>query len=179
VKRLAIAGAAVVVAALLCVALIALLASLDDSQVGEGGGPAVLEPDRGADVLPDDAPARPASPPQEPPTSGPHKADPVARDASELSDDQLLRALAQGNVVLAYGGNEPPRALATLQEDVSGPYDPEVAAAGQAVILARRAGVDGVIALAWRRKLETRSPEDPALHEFAEAYLGQGPNSQR
>ena len=36
-----------------------------------------------------------------------------------------------------------------------------------------------MIALAWRRKLETDSPDDPKLHEFVEAYLGQGPSSQQ
>ncbi len=57
---------------------------------------------------------------------------------------------------------------------MSGPFDPGLAAAGQAVILARRPGVPGVVALAWRRKLEASGPDDPQLHEFAEAYLGPG-----
>ena len=56
---------------------------------------------------------------------------------------------------------------------------PSWRAAGQAVILAPRPGVGGVIALAWRRKLETDSPADPKLHEFVEAYLAQGPSTQQ
>ena len=60
-----------------------------------------------------------------------------------------------------------------------GPFDAELAAAGQAVILAPRPGVGGVIALAWRRKLETDSPADPKLREFVEAYLAQGPSTQQ
>ncbi len=114
----------------------------------------MLEPDRGAEQLGADAPPTPASPPADPPTSGPHKAEPVTRDAIELSDDQMLEALALGNVVIAYDADDPPPALVQLQEDTAGPFDAELAAAGQAVILARRPGVGGVVALAWRRKLE-------------------------
>ena len=61
-----------------------------------------------------------------------------------------------------------------MQEEVSGPFDPELAAAGQAVILAKRPGLEGVQALAWRRRLIANGPDDPKLQEFAEAWLGQG-----
>ena len=61
-----------------------------------------------------------------------------------------------------------------MQEEVSGPFDPELAAAGQAVILAERPGLEGVQALAWRRRLVASGPDDPKLQEFAEAWLGQG-----
>ena len=106
--------------------------------MGGPSGPGVLEPDRGAEQFGDDAPATPASPPADPPTSGPHKAEAVTRQAVELSDDQILTALAQGNVVIAYDAEDPPPALVQLQEDTAGPFDAELAAAGQAVILARR-----------------------------------------
>ena len=76
--------------------------------------------------------------------------------------------------MIAYDADDPPPALVQLQEDTAGPFDAELAAAGQAVILARRPGVGGVVALAWRRKLATDAPADPKLHEFVEAYLGQG-----
>ena len=57
-----------------------------------------------------------------------------------------------------------------LQRDVSaGRSTPALAEAGQAVILARRPGVRGVQALAWRRKLDASGPDDPQLREFAEA----------
>jgi hypothetical protein len=88
-----------------------------------------------------------------------------------LSDDQLLEALHLGNVVIAYDGEAP----VAVQRDVSDAFDPELAAAGQAVILAQRPGVGGVVALAWRRRLEATGPDDPRLREFAEAYLAQGP----
>ena len=61
-----------------------------------------------------------------------------------------------------------------LQEDVAGPFDAELAAAGQAVILARRAGAGPATALAWRRILKTGDATDPELREFAEAWLGRG-----
>ncbi|HET6550502.1 MAG TPA: DUF3105 domain-containing protein [Solirubrobacter sp.] len=163
---LAIAG----LAAAACVALIAILTSRDKGSVAGAEGPGVLEPDRGARHL-SSGPQTPASPPGRPPTSGPHRAVPVTRDRTELSDDELLEALHLGNVVLAYDG----RAPVAVQREVSGPFDPALAAAGQAVILDHRPGVGGVVALAWRRRLVADGPDDPRLREFAEAWLGQAP----
>jgi hypothetical protein len=164
---LAVAG----LAAGLCLILIIVLASRDSSQVdpGNAAGPGVLESDRGAQVV-TSGPDTPASAPDKPPTSGPHRETPVNADRNALTDDQLLTALAQGNVVIAYEGEAP----AAVQEEVSGPYDPELAAAGQAVILAKRPGVGAPQALAWRRRLVASGPDDPKLREFAEAWLGQG-----
>jgi hypothetical protein len=179
VKRLLLLVAVVLVAAAAFVGLISVFASRDSSQVGGPSGPGVLEPDRGAEQLGADAPATPASPPADPPTSGPHKLEAVTRQGVALSADQILTALAQGNVVVAYDAQDPPPALIALQEESAGPFDAELAAAGQAVILVPRPGVGGVIALAWRHKLETDSPADPKLHEFVEAYLGQGPSGRQ
>jgi hypothetical protein len=169
IYALAISGVAIAA----CAVLITILANRDSSGVTHAGGPGTLEPDRGANHV--DGPRTPASAPDDPPTSGPHRAEPVTRDATELSDDQLLEALHLGNVVIAYDGTAPPAALKTLQDDVSGPFDPQLAAAGQAVILDRRPGAGGVIALAWRRRLRTADPADPQLRAFADAWLGQGP----
>jgi len=163
---LAIAG----LAGAACVVLINVLASRDSSAVGGSDGPGVLEPDRGAKRLGADAPPTPASPPATPPTSGNHRAAKIERDRTELSDDQLLEALQLGNVVIAYDGKPP----TNLQED---PFDPALAAAGQAVILAERPGLGGLQALAWRHRLALSGPDDPKAHEFIEAYLGQGPGS--
>ena len=167
---LAVAG----LAAGLCLILIIVLASRDSSQVdpGTASGPGVLESDRGAQVI-TSGPDTPVSAPDAPPTSGNHRDDPINADRTELTDDQILTALAAGNVVIAYDGEAP----SGVQEDVSGGYDPELAAAGQAVILAKRPGVGGVQALAWRHRLKASGPDDPALREFAEAWLGQGPDS--
>jgi hypothetical protein len=175
VRRALVALAVGVVAAAACVALISLLASRDSSQVGGAAGPGVLEPDRGSRRLGADAPKTPASPPDQPPTSGPHRDQAVMRDGAELSDDELLSALQRGNVVIAYDSEKAPDALVALQDEVSGAFDAKLAAAGQAVILGRRPGVGGVVALAWRRRLNAAGPADPKLREFAEAWLGQGP----
>ncbi|HEU4703067.1 MAG TPA: DUF3105 domain-containing protein [Conexibacter sp.] len=98
----------------------------------------------------------------------------VRRDQGQLSEDQLLHALELGDVVLLYGTPTPPAPLRALQEQVSGPFDPVLAANGAAVILAYRPGTDGVVALAWRRVLRARSAADPALKEFANYWLGRG-----
>lgn len=98
---------------------------------------------------------------------GPHLPD--ARRA------ELMPALRAGNVVLVYGTPAPPPELAALARDVTGgPPDPALESAGQAVILARRAGTRGVVALAWQRRLRAGSPGDPQLRRFAEFWLGRG-----
>jgi Protein of unknown function (DUF3105) len=108
------------------------------------------------------------------PTSGEHARELVTRDRRALTDDQILTALELGNVVILYDGAEPGAPLVRLQEEVAGPFDAEVAAAGQAVILARREGAGPATALAWRRVLEAQDAGDPQLREFAEAWLGRG-----
>jgi Protein of unknown function (DUF3105) len=96
------------------------------------------------------------------------------RDGTRLSEDQTLHALELGDVVLQYGTQAPPAALRALQQRVSGPFDPVLAANGAAVILSYRPGTDGVTALAWRRMLRTPSASDPALQSFADYWLGRG-----
>jgi hypothetical protein len=77
--------------------------------------------------------------------------------------------------VLVHGTSPPPGELLNLQEALSGPFDPGLAEAGQQVILVRRpkAG-EQVQALAWRRSLRGVGAADPALRDFAEAWLGKG-----
>jgi hypothetical protein len=96
-------------------------------------------------------------------------------DRRPITDDQLIHALELGDVVILYDAQQPPPALVQLQADVmGGPFDAEVAAAGQAVILARRPGAGPATALAWRRILRADDPADPALLEFTEFWLGRG-----
>ena len=57
-------------------------------------------------------------------------------------------------------GPQPPATLRELQDELTGPFDAEIAAAGQAVILAR--GGKSVEALAWGHRLRARTPERPA-----------------
>jgi hypothetical protein len=108
----------------------------------------------------------------EPPTSGPHIPVAVTRDGAQLTDDQLLEALETGDVVFMYGSAQPPAGLPAIAQTVSGPFTPALAASGQAVILARRPGVKGIVALAWTRMLRTLS--GPDLRTFAQFWLGRG-----
>ena len=128
---------------------VVLLQSRDDADVGGGAGPG----EKIAARCPDES-------------SG------VTRDARRLSEDQVRQLLSLGNVVLRYRGARPPAPLRELQEELTGPFDAEIAAAGQAVVLAR--GGEGVEALAWGRRLLARTPDDPQLRAFAEAWLGEG-----
>ena len=152
------------------VALVAAFSARDDAGVDRDAGPGTLEPDRGARHV-GRAPERQAA---APPTSGPHAPELVTRDAVELSDDALLHALELGDVVLTYPGGRPPPELRALQDAVAGPFDAELAAAGQAVVLARVPGTGGVEALAWRHRLRGPGPADPGLRRFAEYWLGRG-----
>jgi hypothetical protein len=171
VIALAVAG----LAAAACVALIFVLTSRDPSGVSTASGPGTLLPDRGDRRLPAGAPSPPAAPADEPPASGPHHVVAVRRDGGPLSDDQLLTALAAGNVIIAFAGPSAPAALRRLQQSTAGAFTPDLAAAGQAVILARRPGLRGIVALAWRRRLRVASAGDPRLADFVNAWLGQGP----
>jgi hypothetical protein len=169
-RRALVVVLAVLVACAGLAALVLALSARDESQVaGAPAGPGELRADRGAGH---------GSPAQVPggelPTSGPHRADLVTRDRRRLTDDQIIHALELGNVVVLYDAPEPPRALPALQEQVAGPFDAELAAAGQAVILARREGAGPATALAWRRVLRGDDPTDPRLREFAETWLGEG-----
>ena len=101
-----------------------------------------------------DAPGQVVTDQRRAPAPAPIRSD---RDGTRLSEDQLLHALELGDVVLLYGTRAPPAALRALQREVSGPFDPVLAANGAAVILGYRPGTDGVTALAWRRVLRAPS----------------------
>ncbi len=98
----------------------------------------------------------------------------VTSDRQPLSDNQLLTALALGDVVIMYGGHAPPAALVTLADSVAGPFTPVLAAAGQAVILSRSAGLSGVVGLAWTEMVRVKEAADPLLERFAAYWLGRG-----
>jgi hypothetical protein len=172
-RALAIALAGLVLLAGLF-GLSSLVSSRDDAGVPQIAGPGDAEPDRGSEHQPAEDRTT-----KDPPTSGPHLPRLVTRDARALSDDQILHALELGDVVLAYPGRTPPAELLAVQEEVAGPFDAELAAAGQAVILARVPGVPEIQALAWRRRLRASGPDDPKLRTFAERWLGQGPDGGR
>ena len=171
-RRLVLIAVAVALLAAGLVALVAAFTARDDARVGSSQGPGVLQPDRGARHLPEGQAA--AIPAGTLPTSGPHRPELVTRDRRRLTDDQILHALELGDVVILYDAPEPPAALVRLQRRVAGPFDAELAAAGQAVILARRAGAGPATALAWRRVQRAEDPADPRLRAFADAWLGRG-----
>jgi uncharacterized protein DUF3105 len=133
-------------------------------------GPGTLEADHGADHVKGAGVGKTANPP---PTSGPHEPRNVTGEKS-VDDATLLTALEVGDVVIAYPQAQPAAALKQLQEDVSGRFDAELSALGQMVVLVRRPGLVGIQGLAWRRRLDAQSPDDPKLREFADAWLGKG-----
>lgn len=91
----------------------------------------------------------------------------------DVPEPILLHALAIGDVAFAYDARKPPPALVRLRNDIR-PFDPELAAAGQAVFLVRVPGVQGIQALAWRRRYQAAGPRDPQLRAFVDAWLGKG-----
>jgi len=166
-------GVAILLGAAAVVGVLLFVQSRDRSTFGDESGnpaPGRLLPDQGAEHRAPPAGFRYAT---DPPASGPHLVAPVRRDGA-LTRDQLLTALESGDVVFVYGSTRDEPQLRGIQEDVAGPFEAALAGAGQAVILNRRPGTAGVVALAWRRMLRARSATDPQLHAFADAWLGKG-----
>jgi hypothetical protein len=156
-------------------ALLLVFNARDDAGVGGSNapaGPGRLQPDLGSRHL-DATQHVPLDGLTDPPTSGAHHARLPTREG-RLSPDEILHALELGDVILFYDAPRPPAPLRAVQRDVSGPFDAEVAAAGQQVILARRPTRGAATAAAWRRLLRVDDPADPRLREFAEAWIGRG-----
>jgi len=172
-ERVAIVVASLALSIGLIVALSGYFSARDPADVsGAAKGPGRTFADLGdAQLRPGQA--RPAYN-SNPPTSGAHVPEPVTRDAAQLNDDQLLEALARGNVVIMYGSSLPPPGLAALARAVAGPFTPALAAAGEALILARRPGTVGMIGLAWTHIVYVSAPDDPVLKQFALFWLGRG-----
>lgn len=105
--------------------------------------------------------------------AGPVPGQAVSGTAPQLGSEQD-RLLRLGDVIVVFGTRRPPPALVVLRDRLSGPPDPALTAAGQAVVLERRAGIEGVEAHAWRRVLRAQDPADPQLEAFASYWLGRG-----
>jgi hypothetical protein len=165
---------ALLVAAAGLVGMIAFFGGRDSSTFHAVKGPGQAFPNQGSARL--GAGANRPRYNSDPPTSGPHVPASIPRDGVRLSDDQVLTALATGNVVLVYSRADAERALRRLADRLTGPYDPALAAAGQAVILDHDPGrhQPGVVAVAWRHLLRASSPADPGLNGFADFWLGRG-----
>jgi hypothetical protein len=180
-ERIAIVIASFVVAIGAIVLLSGYFTSRDQGGVsGVLAGPGLLYRDLGDAIL---KPSRhhPAYN-TDPPTSGAHVPAAVRSDESVLDDNQILTALAAGDVILMYGTPKPPPGLAALaRATTSAPFSPALAQTGQAVILARLPGIDGIEALAWRRILpitgvtRVTAANDALLKQFIEAWLGDAP----
>ena len=81
-----------------------------------------------------------------------------------------------GNVVLLYSDERLTRRLRELATDVGGPADDALVAAGQAVVVQRQAGLRvPVVAVSASHRLDSPSPDDPALRAFVEYWLGREP----
>jgi hypothetical protein len=89
-------------------------------------------------------------------------------------DARQVALLDKGDVFVVSAGARPAAPLVALREQLSGPPDPVLEQAGQAVVLVQRPGTDGVVALAHGRRLETADPADPRLETFAAHWLGRG-----
>lgn len=109
-----------------------------------------------------------------PPTSGAHVNQAIPRAGAALNVDQLLSALQAGDVVILYGSRRPPAGLEQFARSAAPPFTPELAATGDAVILARRPGTTGVLALAWAHMLHVPGVSDPRLQDFVGFWLGRG-----
>jgi Protein of unknown function (DUF3105) len=172
-ERIAIGIASLVLSIGLILLLSGYFAGRDQAAVSGGtSGPGQAFSDLGHATL---SPGQPRpSYNSNPPTSGPHVPEAVVRDGATLNDDQLLQALQLGNVVIVYGTKQPPAGLSKFASTAAPPFTPALAATGDAVILARRPGTAGLVALAWTHLLRVNSPSDPQLGQFVSFWLGRG-----
>jgi uncharacterized protein DUF3105 len=169
VRRAAVVVASGAVAVGLLVVLVLVLGGRDKAPVQTVQGPGEAFRDQCAAHERTD----PSTYNSDPPTNGPHLPRLPARE--QLSgDDELLHALELGDVVILYPQRTPPATLRRLQDDLSGPFDRDVAAAGQAVILSRDPSVGQITGLAWRHRLRATGAGEPAIREFADFWLGKG-----
>lgn len=172
-ERVAVALASVI----LSVVLIALLSGFFTSRDnGALAGPGAALGQRFRDL--GNTHLRRGQPPprydSNPPTSGAHVPERITRDQARIDDNQLLEALALGDVVIVYGTRVPPAGLRALTDALAPPFSPALARSGEAVILASRPGTVGLLGLAWTAMLRVRSAGDPRLGEFAAFWLGRG-----
>jgi hypothetical protein len=112
----------------------------------------------------------------DPPTSGAHRPAAVTRNGAVISDDQLLQALSLGDVVFLYSSVTPPTGLQAVADQVAPRFTPALAGDGQTVILARRAGLSTITAVAWTHMLRSNNADE--LRAFAAHWLGRGASAR-
>ena len=100
-------------------------------------------------------------------TIGDDDANAPGRADAALTDDTLAR----GNVVVRFSAPADRDVLRALADE----FGPETLAdQGQAVLVRRDPGAQGVVAQAYQRRLEVDAADDPALRAFIEYWLGRG-----
>ena len=173
VELMAIGVASLVLSIGLILLLSGYFAGRDQAAISGGTtGPGQAFPDLGHAAL---GPGQPhPSYNSNPPTSGAHVPEAVTHAEATLNDDQLLEALQLGNVVIAYGTRTPPAGLTRFTRLAAPAFTPALAASGDAVILARRPGTMGLVALAWTHLLRVSGPSDQQLGQFVSFWLGRG-----
>ena len=89
--------------------------------------------------------------------------------------DETSAELQRGNVLLTYREAADEKGLQVIARDLNGAPASELVDEGIAVIIRRvEDQPERIVAHAYERRLAAQSPEDPALREFAEVFLGQG-----
>jgi hypothetical protein len=173
VEVLAIVIASLVLSVGLIVLASGYFAGRDQPGVsGTGSGPGLAYADLGHRVLRPGE--RPPAYDSNPPTSGAHAPASITRDGVPLSNDQLLEALQLGDIVIFYGTRQPPAGLQQFARSVAPPFSAALAAVGETVIIAPRAGTLGLTAAAWTHLLSVGDVSDPRLREFVGFWLGHG-----
>jgi hypothetical protein len=82
-------------------------------------------------------------------------------------------AVRDGNVLLLHLRRGEGRALRRLADDIAGPPNAQLEAAGQAVLVRRDATLAvPIVAVTATRRLEAERADDPALVRFVESWLG-------
>lgn len=96
----------------------------------------------------------------------------TAQDTGRLRPAGAKPAVKRGNVLLLYSDARQAPALRALRRDLGGAA-PELAAAGQAVLVRRDEALPApVVALSARHRLQARAASDPAVRDFVEYWLG-------
>ena len=89
----------------------------------------------------------------------------------EPAPDVTSPQLERGNVVLFFSTPADRDVLRALAEE----FGPEsLADQGQAVLVRRDPGRQGIEAVAYKRRLQVAAPDDPELRRFIEYWLGRG-----
>jgi hypothetical protein len=91
---------------------------------------------------------------------------------AELGGVTAPSGVPAGNIVLLYSDPADKAALDALAQDIAGRPSSELEQAGQAVLVRRDDGANGIVAVAGDRGVRVTDPADPGLRAFIEGNLG-------